>query len=239
MGEESKDWNIYALGDINDIESLFEVKLAHTSELHAEYVAHHIESCLSHRGDICTYDYYTLGDSSTDTSSTSDQKREAPINPYCVSLGRYDGSLSFFGFSLNGIFAGIAKWVICWTKCNTLLHNDGWHFGFWLEEQSIPPISTLSEQQKTEFNVIGDGTARLFYGIRVYSIGYRVSNLVWDVSNALCLFCLLVLKNFAILSSAKEQMKQFHTNENKRKSISFLFILIVCFIRFLLLLKSK
>ncbi len=188
--------HIFALGDINLVNTINEIKLAHTAELHAEYASEHFIHTLTssplQTKAFTPYHRWLLGDSwksnrmtilknrvmSCARSRKTEEKEAdnsgielgfAVIKPsvppiaYAISLGPYDGSLQLYGFVFSGFLAAFSKWFICWSKCKAMLHGSS---------------------QKIGFNV-KVGKKSVFCGFEVYSLGYRVSKLIWFVADSL------------------------------------------------------
>ena len=79
-----------------------ELKLGHTAEVNGHCVAHNIE--LARHGEpLATYPYGATG-------------AEWTPKIYCLSLGKYSGSLAFNSLVVNGPLAATMKWLLQWTK---------------------------------------------------------------------------------------------------------------------------
>jgi NADH dehydrogenase FAD-containing subunit len=97
--------DVFCAGDMCFHPGTDEIKLGHTAEVNAHLVAANIEQM--ERGDrhapLLTYPHGVVGHHTTPRI-------------YNISLGKYDATLGFNSFVLNGGLAAILKWLIEWTK---------------------------------------------------------------------------------------------------------------------------
>jgi len=89
--------NIFAVGDAISIDGLPDEKLGHTAEIQAKLVCNNIRSSLT--GSRMHHYIPSL-----------------ESRMYCLSLGKYSGSVRLGHFTLNGFVAALLKWGIEWTK---------------------------------------------------------------------------------------------------------------------------
>lgn len=97
--------HVYCAGDVMHHEKSDEIKLGHTAEVNAIFVA---ETIIEH---------YVHGKPPEQRSyPKSVVENDATPFIYCISLGKYDGTLGFNGLVVNGFLAAVLKWIIEWTK---------------------------------------------------------------------------------------------------------------------------
>lgn len=97
--------HIYCAGDIMYHGKSNEIKLGHTAEVNAMFVAEALIDQAVHGKSVSerSYPMSVVGNAAT------------PFI-YCISLGKYHATLGFNGFVVNGFIAAVLKWIIEWTK---------------------------------------------------------------------------------------------------------------------------
>jgi apoptosis-inducing factor 2 len=108
--------NIYAAGDIMHHANSNEVKLGHTAELNGAFIAESLIAQIVHSSGGNGGETLTEQEPPTRTYPHSVVGQAVTPFIYCISLGKYDGTLGFNGFVINGFIAALAKWLIEWTK---------------------------------------------------------------------------------------------------------------------------
>uniref|UniRef100_A0A7S2EUM4 FAD/NAD(P)-binding domain-containing protein n=1 Tax=Ditylum brightwellii TaxID=49249 RepID=A0A7S2EUM4_9STRA len=138
--------SIFVVGDVAS-HSSNEMKQAYYAEAHGHVVAKNILAMARASSSTTNKNNFFL--ESYPEIFTHDKSNEMPL-VYTVSLGRYDGSLGFNGFVLNGPIASLLKWIIEYTK---VMQMEGkavgeyiWWIGdtvtLWMSRNILPPPSS-------------------------------------------------------------------------------------------------
>eukprot|EP00960_Hanusia_phi_P061110 764738-Hanusia_phi.AAC.5 len=123
--------NVFAVGDAISIDGLPDEKLGHTAEIQAKLACSNIRSVLA--GSELN-EYIPCPESRSVATSCRRSMFELLIRPlcrllhfivicladvqtvrmYCMSLGKYSGSVRFGPITVNGLIAAFLKWGIEW-----------------------------------------------------------------------------------------------------------------------------
>jgi NADH dehydrogenase FAD-containing subunit len=147
--------SIYAAGDIMYHANSNEVKLGHTAELNGTFIAESLIAQIVHGSGGGGGETLAAEQPPTRTYPHSVVGNTVTPFIYCISLGKYDGTLGFNGFVINGFIAALAKWLIEWTKVAAVKKQPVgllfWRFGdavsHWLGRNLLLVRSTKAKQE--------------------------------------------------------------------------------------------
>lgn len=157
---------VFAMGDVVEQSRVNEIKLAHTAEIHAQYVSAMVEGmeCGEGTHGMEAYDEWLMGR----TLEERDAKWDMPL-VYTISLGEVDGSMGFGVIQINGFLSQILKWFIERSQC-TMYRRRG-----------LYDVPIVGEGGKGT----SDGEGLVF---RVYPLGFRIFTLIWWFNHHLTLW---------------------------------------------------
>lgn len=112
--------NLFCVGDMMLHPASNELKLGHTAEMNADLVAHNIVKLATSGvpGRLLRYPEGAVGASTTPRI-------------YNLSLGAFDGIMSFNGLTLRGYPAAVTKWMLEWTKVAAAEHRPVGELFWW------------------------------------------------------------------------------------------------------------